>query len=51
VQLVSAKDKFIMGSSSGGIGLSFLQEDNIKDENRNAADNKRIFILNPVILV
>ncbi len=51
VQLVSSNVKFILGSSSGGIGLSFLQEDNIKDENRNAADKKRIFILNPVILV
>ena len=51
VQLVSTKAKFIWGCSSGGMGLSFLQEDNIKDENRNAADKKKIFILNPVILV
>jgi hypothetical protein len=51
VQLVSAKDKFICGWSSGGIGLSFLQEDKTREVIKNAAVNNRIFILNLEIVI
>jgi hypothetical protein len=49
VQLVSTNVKFILGSSSGGMGLSLLQEDNIRDENNKAEINANIFIT-PFIL-
>ena len=39
------------GGSTGGItGLSFLQEENTSEEMSNAANNDRIFILNPEII-
>jgi hypothetical protein len=48
VQLVSSNVKFICGCSSGGIGLSFLQEDIIKEMKIKTTD--KYFFITPFIL-
>ena len=47
VQLVSSKAKFIWGCSSGGMGLSFLQENIISDVNSNVQTKIEPFIRTP----
>jgi hypothetical protein len=47
VQLVSTKAKFIWGCSSGGMGLSFLQENIISDVNSNVQTKIEPFIRTP----
>src|SRR5512146_2944622 len=44
VQLTSSKVKFILGCSSGGMGLSFSQDNKKNEENNNVVTNKIIFI-------
>ena len=47
VQLTSSNVKSARGCSSGGIGLFFLQDNKIRDENNRAETNKSIFIPSP----
>ena len=47
VQLTSSNVKSACGCSSGGIGLSFLQEGMISAENKKARTNNIIFIQSP----
>src|SRR5574338_1297409 len=51
VQLTSSRVIFIRGCSSGGMGLSFLQDIKISGKNNNIEANKAIFIISPKLII